>query len=223
MSLPDPSGFAVRRNGSCLAEEVDCGRTQAPFRACCPARASCPQQYNVDCCPSPANCTATLLQDPTCANSTWSLYDNHGYFCCPPGTIGYNASRTFSDGCANPGSPPRGASLLAVVSAGQSKSSPLMINKYAAGKTKQPPSVLLSCRFLDRSQHPHCIRRNISRLRRFFQQRLSFQHRSDSRRGHWGNRRHRHRSHHRILVLSEKKEYDTEHERPIRTPPKELP
>ncbi|KAI4170834.1 MAG: hypothetical protein LQ348_007043 [Seirophora lacunosa] len=119
MSLPDPSGFAVRRNGTCLSNEIDCGRTAAPFRACCPARASCPEQYNIDCCPSPANCTSTLLQEPACANTTWTLYDNQGYFCCAPGTIGYNATETFSSGCAIPGSPPRGAELLAVVSAGE--------------------------------------------------------------------------------------------------------
>ncbi|KAL8958101.1 MAG: hypothetical protein Q9193_004778 [Seirophora villosa] len=123
MSLPDPSGFAVRRNGTCLSNEIDCGRTAAPFRACCPALSSCPEQYNVDCCPSPANCTSTLLQEPTCANTTWTLYDNQGYFCCAPGTIGYNATETFSSGCAIPGSPPRGAELLAVVSAGETASS----------------------------------------------------------------------------------------------------
>ncbi|KAI4227291.1 MAG: hypothetical protein LQ349_006731 [Xanthoria aureola] len=123
MSLPDPSGFAARRNGSCSPNEVDCGRTVDPFHACCPALAFCPRQRNINCCPSPANCTATLLQNPTCANSTWSLYDNHGYFCCPPGTIGYNASRTFSDGCADPGPLPSGARALAVVSAGQTTTS----------------------------------------------------------------------------------------------------
>ena len=121
MALSAPSGFAIRRNGTCLSSEVNCGVTVAPFRACCPAGASCPSQYNVDCCPSPANCTQALLKNPSCANSTWTLYDNGGYFCCAPDKIGYAASLTASDGCANPGFPPNGAQLLSVVSAGQSK------------------------------------------------------------------------------------------------------
>ena len=128
MDSSGPSGFAIRRNGTCLSSEVDCGVTVAPFRACCPGGASCPHQYNVGCCPSPANCTETLLQDPNCANSTWTLYDNEGYFCCAPGTIGYAASRTSSDGCADPGLPPDGAELLSVVSAGHSKLSQLHTN-----------------------------------------------------------------------------------------------
>ncbi|KAL8672238.1 MAG: hypothetical protein Q9168_003285 [Polycauliona sp. 1 TL-2023] len=123
MTSSSRSGFAIRRNGTCPSNEVDCGATAAPFHACCPRGSSCPQQYNVACCPSAANCTQTLLKEPRCANNRWSLYDNHGYFCCAPGTIGYNASRTFSDGCAAPGAPPRGAQLLAVVSAGQTATS----------------------------------------------------------------------------------------------------
>ena len=121
MALSSPSGFAIRRNGTCLSNEVDCGQTKAPFRACCPAGGSCPKSYNVDCCPSPANCTQALLPNPSCANSSWTLYDNGGYFCCAPGTIGYNASLSYSDGCADPGLPPEDAVLLSVVSAGQSK------------------------------------------------------------------------------------------------------
>ena len=102
------------------------------------------------------------------------------------------------------------------------------INKYTASKTKQPLSIVLSHHFFYRGQHRHSIRRHstgrhISRLRRFFQQRLSLEHRSHRRRGRWGSRCCRHRNHHRILVLSEKKEQDTEHRRPIRTPHEELP
>lgn len=47
--------------------------------------------------------------------------DNSGYFCCAPGTIGYGASLTGSDGCADPGYAPEGAILLSVISAGPSK------------------------------------------------------------------------------------------------------
>jgi len=42
------SGFALRNNGSCQANEVDCGVTKAPYHACCPADSFCPSQYNVD-------------------------------------------------------------------------------------------------------------------------------------------------------------------------------
>ncbi|KAH8820619.1 hypothetical protein F5884DRAFT_56767 [Xylogone sp. PMI_703] len=119
MALVSDTGFAIRRNGSCLNSEVDCGVTVAPFRACCPHGAYCPHQYNVACCPSPKNCTTNLVQNPHCANRTWTLYDNDGFFCCEPGTIGYAASLTGSDGCANPGKPPKGAELLPVISAGE--------------------------------------------------------------------------------------------------------
>ncbi|KAH8592590.1 hypothetical protein B0O99DRAFT_629251 [Bisporella sp. PMI_857] len=95
-------GFAVRVNGSCQSNEVDCGQTVFPYHACCPSGSFCPQQYNVNCCPTSANCTATLIQDPQCANQTWDLYDNNGYFCCHKGRTGY-ASTTNSDGCALPG------------------------------------------------------------------------------------------------------------------------
>lgn len=121
MASSAPSGFAIRRNATCLSSEVDCGPTVAPFRACCPAGASCPSQYNPDCCPSPANCTRTLLTEPNCANRTWTLYDNAGFFCCAPGTIGYASTLSNSDGCAEPGSSPDYIKLLSVVSAGQSK------------------------------------------------------------------------------------------------------
>lgn len=121
MSLVSTSGFAIRRNGSCLASEVDCGATVSPFRACCPSGASCPSAFNVECCPSPANCTQTLLKNPSCANKTWTLYDNEGYFCCEPGTVGYAALKSGSDGCADPGVSLNGAEVLSVVSAGQSK------------------------------------------------------------------------------------------------------
>jgi hypothetical protein len=42
------SGFALRTNGSCQTNEVDCGATVAPYRACCPSVSFCPSQYNVD-------------------------------------------------------------------------------------------------------------------------------------------------------------------------------
>lgn len=119
-----PSGFALRKNGTCELQEVDCGKTVNPYRVCCPHASSCPSQYNVDvrcislisspslmsvwltgyqCCPTSANCTLSLIPTPRCANTTWDLYDNDGYFCCLPGLIGYAAKNTNSNGCASPG------------------------------------------------------------------------------------------------------------------------
>ncbi|KAK0743450.1 hypothetical protein B0T18DRAFT_185007 [Schizothecium vesticola] len=99
-----PSGFALRLNGSsCLRQEVDCGGTVGPYRVCCPEGAFCPSQYNVDCCPSASNCTTTLIENPRCANETWDLYDNGGYFCCLRGLFGYAARVTNSNGCGSEG------------------------------------------------------------------------------------------------------------------------
>lgn len=96
------TGFARRSNGTCFSTETDCGATQRPFHACCPSGSFCPSQYNVDCCPTAANCTESLLVNPQCANRTLNLYDNNGYFCCLPGSTGA-ASTVNSDICAEPG------------------------------------------------------------------------------------------------------------------------
>ena len=96
------SGFALRRNGSCLGTETECGETVSPYHACCPSGSFCPHQYNVACCPTAANCTQTLLPDPQCANADWDLFDNNGYFCCLRGLAGY-ATPGNTDGCAEAG------------------------------------------------------------------------------------------------------------------------
>lgn len=96
------SGFARRSNGSCFSTETDCGVTRAPFHACCPSGSFCPSQYNVNCCPTVANCTQSLLVNPQCANGTLDLFDNNGYFCCLHGATG-GASTADSDICAEPG------------------------------------------------------------------------------------------------------------------------
>ncbi|OJJ04443.1 hypothetical protein ASPVEDRAFT_136159 [Aspergillus versicolor CBS 583.65] len=75
-------GWALRKNGSCLASEVDCGETVAPYRVCCPNGSFCPHANNVACCPSKSYCTDALNGQPRCANSTWDLFINGGYFCC---------------------------------------------------------------------------------------------------------------------------------------------
>ncbi|KAI8960268.1 hypothetical protein F5Y11DRAFT_330360 [Daldinia sp. FL1419] len=100
MSSDDFSGWAIRRNNSCVGE-VDCGETRAPFRACCPSSTACPSQYNVACCPFGQNCTAAAVEAPRCANGSWAMFDNGGYFCCEKGYIGYNYQGT--DGCSRSG------------------------------------------------------------------------------------------------------------------------
>ncbi|GIK03577.1 hypothetical protein Aspvir_007649 [Aspergillus viridinutans] len=117
--LDGPAGFALRKNGTCLDTEVDCGATLHPFRACCPGGSYCPNQYNVNCCPSAANCTQLLVETPKCANETWDLYSYYGYFCCEKGTTAFGTS-SQSDGCAVPGyNFDSSETLLPVVSSGK--------------------------------------------------------------------------------------------------------
>ncbi|KAL3473529.1 hypothetical protein BJX99DRAFT_261317 [Aspergillus californicus] len=95
-------GWALRHNGSCLQQEEYCGATRNPYRACCPGGSYCPRAYNVACCPSSLNCTEALQARPVCANQTWDLYYNGGYFCCEQGTRGY-ATSFNSNGCGEQG------------------------------------------------------------------------------------------------------------------------
>lgn len=107
MSNPNPLGFAIRRENLCSssAGEVDCGPTWGDFRACCPSGAYCPSTrdpgyYNAECCDQPdRNCTQTILDEgPFCANTSWKMYDNYGYFCCDPKLDGF--SNGIGVGCA---------------------------------------------------------------------------------------------------------------------------
>ncbi|KAI1410170.1 hypothetical protein F5Y13DRAFT_77836 [Hypoxylon sp. FL1857] len=119
MSLTDDSGWAIRRNGTCLTgsrgNERDCGATRAPFHACCPSSTDCPTQYNVACCQSGTNCTSALVDTPRCANASWVMFDNGGQFCCEQNQVGYNLGGT--NGCSQSGrSIPDGAQPLAAIS-----------------------------------------------------------------------------------------------------------
>ncbi|KAJ5890045.1 hypothetical protein N7504_010855 [Penicillium tannophilum] len=102
--MPYSSGYALRRNGSCLSTETDCGQTTSPFYACCPGNMFCPApQYNVMCCPSNANCSEVIGEN--CANSKADLYSSTSDvaaegFCCERGKYAF----TLEDkgvGCAN--------------------------------------------------------------------------------------------------------------------------
>ena len=122
----DVSGWAIRRNGSCLLRtEVDCGETLSPFRACCPSATVCPIQYNVACCapdpggapPGAGNCTAAIDEAPRCANASWTMFDNGGFFCCEPGHFGYDRGGT--NGCSESGAAlPEDALPLAIIDQG---------------------------------------------------------------------------------------------------------
>ena len=97
------AGWALRKNGTCASDETNCGMKARPFYGCCPEGTSCPDQYNIACCPESGNCTLSLLPDPQCANREWDLYDNNGFFCCLKGLTGYSAQNGRSSGCAEPG------------------------------------------------------------------------------------------------------------------------
>lgn len=112
------SGWAIRRADSCLSiGEVDCGATAAPFHACCPTGTTCPSQYNAACYPpGAANYTDVFVDAPRCADPSWTMFDNGGYFCCDSDEVGWNQSRSYSNGCSPSGEElPDGALPLAVV------------------------------------------------------------------------------------------------------------
>ncbi|KAI0103711.1 hypothetical protein GGR51DRAFT_573190 [Nemania sp. FL0031] len=136
-------GWAIRRNGLCLlTEEVDCGEKASPFRACCPSSTTCPVQYNTACCPANTNCTAALVEIPICANSSWVMFDNGGYFCCERGQVGYNIYDT--DGCSLSGRAlPQDAVPLAVVdqtSFSAPKSTSMRPTTSPSGSPPPPPN-----------------------------------------------------------------------------------
>lgn len=102
--MSDISGYALRRNGSCLSTEMDCGQTTPPFHACCPGNTFCPgSQYNVICCPSNANCSDIIGKN--CADSKADLYSstsdvaNEG-FCCARGKYAFTLE-SKGVGCAD--------------------------------------------------------------------------------------------------------------------------
>jgi hypothetical protein len=105
MTESTAGGFALRRNGTCLASERNCGTTASPFYACCPSGSNCANAYNQVCCPSSDNCTSSAVEQPACANRSWHLYNNGGvegaFFCCLNSTFGYGVGLD-SNGCANP-------------------------------------------------------------------------------------------------------------------------
>ncbi|OQE20552.1 hypothetical protein PENSTE_c013G09965 [Penicillium steckii] len=139
MSDDSNFGWSIRRNGStCLGSEVDCGPTVPPFRNCCPSGSFCPHANNVACCPTEEFCDDALNGQPHCANSTWDLYINGGYFCCDKGTIGY-AVDGGSNGCGEPGYKlQEGETSLKVVSAAPTTTSSSSISTSTSSPSTTP-------------------------------------------------------------------------------------
>ncbi|KAI2995002.1 hypothetical protein CBS147346_10152 [Aspergillus niger] len=104
----DMEGYAIRRNNSCLSDEVGCGKTWDDWHACCPHGSYCPgSRYSVAnnvCCPSWTDCTADI-DPPACANSTWSMHNYTGYFCCSEDQSGFMLKGTDWVGCLDSDSP----------------------------------------------------------------------------------------------------------------------
>ncbi|KAI2624796.1 hypothetical protein GGS21DRAFT_318102 [Xylaria nigripes] len=132
-------GWAIRRSGSCLLpEENDCGQTVAPYRACCPSSTTCINQYNTICCPSNTNCTAEFVKTPLCADRSWIMFNNNGYFCCLNGQVGFNLGG--SDGCSPSGIDlPDNAKPLAVISQASSSTSTSTSSTSTSSSTPSPP------------------------------------------------------------------------------------
>ncbi|GFN17206.1 hypothetical protein AtubIFM55763_004357 [Aspergillus tubingensis] len=108
MSTSDIKGYAIRRNNSCLSDEVGCGRTWETWHACCPSGSKCPgKEYSIQnnvCCPTWTDCTSEI-KPATCANSSWNMYDYDGYFCCTEDESGFRLKGTDWVGCLSPDSP----------------------------------------------------------------------------------------------------------------------
>ncbi|KAL4738464.1 hypothetical protein BDV11DRAFT_170979 [Aspergillus similis] len=102
-----PSGFALRRYGSCSATEETCDNPWESWHDCCPEGTYCSTDNT--CCPRTADCSPFIQQDPHCANNvTWDMYWDEGYFCCLntaygfiQGGLVYNGTSTEGVGCSN--------------------------------------------------------------------------------------------------------------------------
>ncbi|KAL4750000.1 hypothetical protein BDW72DRAFT_194358 [Aspergillus terricola var. indicus] len=103
-----PSGYVIRRNGSCSVTEETCDNPWDLWHNCCPEGTYCTAAGNT-CCPRTADCSPFIEQDPHCANNvTWDLYWDEEYFCCQntaygfiQGGLVYNGTSTSGVGCSN--------------------------------------------------------------------------------------------------------------------------
>ncbi|GKZ37613.1 hypothetical protein AbraIFM66950_009232 [Aspergillus brasiliensis] len=137
MSSSDIQGYAIRRNNSCLSDEVKCGRTWDTWQACCPSGSKCPgKEYSIQnnvCCPTWTDCTSEI-KPAACANSSWNMYDYDGYFCCTADESGFMLKGTDWVGCLSPDSPGNASySALRLISSGSSSSSGTNTGAIAGG------------------------------------------------------------------------------------------
>lgn len=103
-------GYPLRRNNSCNAGEEPCGNTWESFWACCPGNSQCLDSKatginNFICCPNSLNCSSVLAESPTCADTTWDLYNSTGYFCCESDNPGFAVQNTVLVGCLDADAP----------------------------------------------------------------------------------------------------------------------
>ena len=97
------TSYALRQNGSCSNDLVDCGATAASFHACCPQGTICPHSTrDISCCPAGEDYTQPVATLPQCADPSWKLFDDYGYFCCAPDRQGFVKPKDYK-GCADPG------------------------------------------------------------------------------------------------------------------------
>lgn len=86
-----PYGYALRRSGSCLSNETDCGPTWGGYHACCPYSTVCPSDAATSvCCHYESDCTSLIVGDPHCGDQTANLYWANNYFCCSNGTYAFS-------------------------------------------------------------------------------------------------------------------------------------
>ncbi|KAI9860206.1 MAG: hypothetical protein M1813_006316 [Trichoglossum hirsutum] len=91
-------GWALQ-SSTCAAGEVSC----SAFEACCPAGTSCDANSlggDTACCPDQTPCNSFVSNAPSCANSTWTLWQGgNNPFCCLADQIGVDADgSSFSVG-----------------------------------------------------------------------------------------------------------------------------
>ncbi|CAI7675638.1 unnamed protein product [Penicillium palitans] len=91
-----PFGFAIRRNGNCLAGECKTSAGKDPITSqllfrCCPTD-TCSNGNTGMCCPEGGDCRQKISNPEHCADATWDLYRNYdgGYFCCEQDQYGFN-------------------------------------------------------------------------------------------------------------------------------------
>lgn len=119
--VPIRQGAAILRNGACLVGiEIRCGFNSL-FSACCPSALTCKGEDPLKCCVPQTNCGSERF----CANSSWTLFEHEGYFCCDSDAAGFNVSNYRA--CLNLGTLVSGAIPLPTITVDPSEQSQKMI------------------------------------------------------------------------------------------------